>query len=79
VWGYGIVLREMAYPTEIPYKEYQDYEVGARIVEGKKMTIPHQYPDVVQKIMNACWCYRPVKRPSFQYIAMLLTKLSFNK
>lgn len=79
VWSYGIVLREMAYPTEIPYKEYNDYEVGGKIIDGEKMAIPYRYPETVQKIMKACWCYKPERRPSFQYITMLLTKLTFNK
>lgn len=79
MWSYGIVLREMAYPTEVPYKQYYDYEVAGKIVDGEKMDIPEQYHETVQKIMKACWCYKPEKRPSFRYITMLLTKLTFNK
>ena len=79
VWSYGVLLREMAYPNEIPYNEFQDYEVGAKIVDGERMAIPYRYPETVQKIMKACWRFNPEKRPSFQYITMLLTKLSFKR
>ena len=79
VWSYGVLLREMAYPNEIPYIEFQDYEVGAKIVDGERMAIPYRYPETVQKIMRACWRFNPEKRPSFQYITMLLTKLSFKR
>lgn len=78
VWSYAIVLWEMVYPGEVPYKEYQDYEVAPKIMEGEKLAIPTCYPDIVQKIMRACWHMKPERRPSFQYIAMLLTKLNFS-
>lgn len=76
VWSYAIVLWEMAHPTEMPYKEYEDYTVASAIMGGTKLAMPDQYPEVVKKIMTACWCLRPEKRPSFQYITMLLTKLT---
>lgn len=79
VWSYGIVLWEMAHPTDVPYQECYDYEVAGKIVGGEKMNTPKHYPETVQKIIRACWCYKPDKRPSFRYITMLLTKLTFNK
>lgn len=76
VWSYGIVLWEMANPTLVPYHKYEDFMVGSKIVEGEKLIPPSQYPEVVQKIMRACWQTQPDKRPSFRYITGLLTRVN---
>lgn len=79
VWSYGVVLWETANPTKVPYEECQDYQVCSRVIdEGLRLQIPREYPQTVQQIMQACWRTRPDKRPSFQYITMLLTKVNFN-
>lgn len=74
VWSYGIVLWEMSNSTLVPYYDYDDFIVGAKIIEGEKLEPPSHYPEVVQKIMRACWQIQPDERPSFCYITGLLTR-----
>lgn len=74
VWSYGVVLWEMANPTKLPYHEFQDFEVGVQIRDGRYPDIPSEYPKTVKEIMLACFNVKPAKRPSFQYISILLSK-----
>ena len=73
-----MVLWEMRNPTLAPYDTVDDFEVGVEVVAGRRPRIPEDYPDTLQKIMQACWHQKPEKRPSFQYIAALLTKETYN-
>lgn len=77
VWSYGVVLWEMENPSKLPYWQYDNLQVSIRVNDGERLDIPPLYPKTVQEIMLACWLKKPHKRPSFKYIAMLLTKLNF--
>ncbi len=76
VWSYGILLWEMDNPALVPYHHHEDYLVGSKIAEGEKLVPPSDYPEIVQKIMQACWQIQPDKRPSFRYITGLLTRVN---
>ena len=73
VWSYGVLLWEMRYPTIIPYTEMKsNMEVATQVTDGFRLNIPSDYPDVVQRIIKACWQKDPSKRPSFLLISNLL-------
>ena len=74
VWSYGVLLWEMRYPTVIPYPEIKgNMEVATQVTDGLRLTIPYDYPDVVQRIIKASWHKEASKRPSFLLISNLLS------
>lgn len=80
VWSYGVLLWEMYNPTEIPYKNIKDAaRLGMKLNRGLRLLIPEAYPTKVQRIMKACWQEDPTKRPSFIFIAQLLTSFAFTR
>ena len=74
VWSYGILLWEMFNPTKMPYPEYSDVQLTAKLAKGYTMPIPAECPPNVAKIMKSCWQLEPSKRPSFTFISVLLTR-----
>lgn len=77
VWSFGVVMWEMYNPKETPYKGMRNTEVAANVCMGTTLPIPHEYPETVKSIMNACWRQNPSERPSFLLIASLLTNAVF--
>ena len=72
VWSYGVTLWEMFNPTKLPYEECDDKACLERISKGQVMDIPENCPEIVKKIMKACWYQEPRNRPSFLYMSTLL-------
>ena len=78
VWSFGVVLWEMYNPSEIPYNTIKDTaRLAMKICKGLRLLIPEVYPLKVQRIMKACWQEAPTQRPSFIFIAQLLTSVAF--
>ena len=70
VWSYGVLLWEMRYPTILPYPEIENnMEVAIKVTNGLRLTIPNDYPDVVQSTIEACWQKEPSKRLDFLHIS----------
>ena len=77
VWSFGVVQWEMYFPTRIPYDELPDnMKCTLEICGGHRLSIPEEYPPMIQRIMKACWNSEPEKRPSFLLISSLLTNLT---
>ena len=77
IWSFGVVMWEMFYPDELPYKGMKNIQVAANVCTGKRLPIPEPYPENVARIMKACWQHEPSQRPSFLLIAMILTGVVF--
>ena len=79
VWSYGILLWEMFNPTEIPYPNFDDVQLTAKLARGYTMPVPDQCPSNIAKIMKSCWKFKPSDRPSFTLITVLLTRLNLRR
>lgn len=73
VWSYGITIWEMLSPTSQPYGDLDAKQCLEHITKGYQLALPPACPDIVGRIMKACWLQSPQKRPSFLYISQLLS------
>ena len=74
IWSYGILQWEMFNPAKLyPYPSLQNDEVVEKVTGGYRMPVPRCAPQLVIRIMKACWNSEPGKRPSFLLISNLLT------
>jgi len=65
VWGYGVVLWEMATLAEQPYQGWCNDEVVKLVKDGNVMQKPDDCPDILYDMMKECWARNPDNRPSF--------------
>jgi hypothetical protein len=72
VWSYGILQWEMFFPDRNPYHDMDNTQVVAKVVTGYRMPLPEECPELVGKIMKACWQHDPRSRPNFKLITSLL-------
>ena len=73
VWSYGITIWEVLNPTSTPYGDCDAKHCLEHITKGYVLAVSPACPDVVGKIMRACWLQSPTRRPSFLYISHLLS------
>jgi serine/threonine protein kinase len=76
VWSFGVVLWEMATLAEQPYQGLANEQVLQFVLAGGILERPLCCPDVVHRLMVACWLRRPSRRPRFLQIVMDLEILS---
>lgn len=74
VWSFGVTQWEMFQPGRVPYSALNSSQFSEKITKGHTLDIPDISPEIVAKIMQACWHWNTTKRPSFMYIASLLIK-----
>ena len=72
VWSFGVLLWEMYHPNQVPYAELNNIQVLSKVMSGRNLPIPPEYPTTVARIMKACWQREPEKRPSFLLISQTL-------
>lgn len=72
VWSYGILMWEMFNPDLIPYHTLDAMECMAKVGKGYRLSIPEKAPNILSRLMKACWNECPEKRPSFFLITTLL-------
>lgn len=65
VWSYGIVLWEMATLAEQPYQGLSNEEVFHFVKRRGTLTRPPECSDLMYNVMQACWSWRPMDRPTF--------------
>ncbi|CAF5062615.1 unnamed protein product, partial [Rotaria sp. Silwood1] len=69
VWSYGVLLWEIATLAEQPYQGYGNEEVVHYVRYGNiTLERPPNCPEILHKLMRACWTYLPVDRISFRSI-----------
>lgn len=74
IWSFGVVQWEMFQPMRVPYAAIDSDQLPNHIIKGHTLEVPDISPEIVTKIMRACWHWNATKRPSFMYIASLLMK-----
>lgn len=65
VWSYGVVLYEILTLAEIPYQGFSNEEVLNFVLRKGTVDIPKNCPEVIYKIMERCFKWRPNDRPTF--------------
>ena len=68
MWAYGVVLWEIFSCGQMPYKALSNPEVIQRILKAKPLPKPAHCPDMVYRIMLACWRIDPQMRPNFKEV-----------
>ncbi|CAH8541677.1 unnamed protein product [Schistosoma haematobium] len=71
VWSYGVVLWEIATFASLPYPGLSHEEVMKFVCEGGHLNLPEfttKLPDILLTLMNMCWEFEPIKRPTFYEI-----------
>ncbi|XP_074094296.1 insulin-like receptor isoform X1 [Cotesia typhae] len=65
VWSFGIVLYEILTMGELPYQGFSNDDVLSHILKKGIVTIPRNCPEIILKLMEKCFKWRPSERPTF--------------
>ncbi|CAF4112009.1 unnamed protein product, partial [Adineta steineri] len=69
VWSFGVLLWEIATLAEQPYQGYGNEEVVHYVRYGNiTLERPLNCPEILHKLMRACWTFSPGDRISFRSI-----------
>ncbi|CAF3377542.1 unnamed protein product [Rotaria socialis] len=69
VWSFGVLLWEIATLAEQPYQGYGNEEVVHYVRYGNiTLERPPNCPEILHKLMRACWTFPPGDRISFRSI-----------
>uniref|UniRef100_A0A8C4S597 non-specific protein-tyrosine kinase n=1 Tax=Erpetoichthys calabaricus TaxID=27687 RepID=A0A8C4S597_ERPCA len=79
VWSFGILLFEIISYGQIPYSEMSTNLAVERVKTGYRMPPPENCPDIIYKLMLACWNDRPKERPSFKELSEQLVNFNQNE
>ncbi|KXJ17437.1 Integrin-linked protein kinase [Exaiptasia diaphana] len=76
MWSYAILLWELV-TREVPFADLSPMEIGMKVaLEGLKPPIPPGVSSHMVKLVSICWNPDPSKRPRFDQIIPILTKMS---
>uniref|UniRef100_A0A6V7MAY0 receptor protein-tyrosine kinase n=1 Tax=Bracon brevicornis TaxID=1563983 RepID=A0A6V7MAY0_9HYME len=68
VWSYGIVLYEILSLAELPYQGLSNDEVMHHVMRKGTIDIDRDCPEIIQRVMEKCFKWRPFERPTFMEI-----------
>ncbi|CAF0942255.1 unnamed protein product [Adineta steineri] len=69
IWSFGVLLWEIATLAEQPYQGYGNEEVVHYVRYGNiTLERPSNCPEILHKLMRACWTFSPGDRISFRSI-----------
>jgi len=80
VYSFGVVLWQLV-TREVPFATMTPIQTAYAVAQGQRPEIPSSTPELLRRIICACWDPDSHKRPSFTYIAMALAdyaKMAFN-
>ncbi|XP_065577459.1 insulin-like peptide receptor isoform X2 [Artemia franciscana] len=76
IWSFGVVLWEMATLASQPYQGLSNEQVLKYVMDGGKMEMPEDCPDILYNLMLQCWKFQPKQRPRFvDIVEQLLPEL----
>jgi insulin receptor len=76
VWSYGVVLWEISTFAEQPYQGLANEQVLQYVLKGELLAKPGSCPDILYRLMLACWQKRPLNRPTFLRLIGILDSLT---
>lgn len=68
VWSFGVVLYEIVMLGELPYQGFSNEEVISHVLHKGKLSVSNECPEIVGKIIDKCFKWRPYDRPTFMEI-----------
>lgn len=68
VWSFGVVLYEILTMGEIPYQGFSNDEVLNHVLRKGTVIIPRNCSELILKLMEKCFKWRPSERPTFMEI-----------
>lgn len=68
VWSFGVVLYEILTLAEIPYQGFSNEEVLNHVLRRGTVNVPRNSPELIVKLMEKCFKWRPSDRPTFMEI-----------
>ncbi|XP_019637941.1 PREDICTED: fibroblast growth factor receptor 4-like [Branchiostoma belcheri] len=74
VWSFGIVLYEICSLGGDPYPGVAVSELKHRLQTGFRMEQPEDCPRAMYDVMQQCWRWQPIQRPSFNMLYLTLDK-----
>jgi len=74
-YSYGMVMWEVLNNGEIPYGELGEIQMIRAIEQGKKPPLGDNVDKTYVSIINACWNEVPEKRPTFDIILDMISKI----
>ena len=79
VWAFGITMWEVFTLCKAqPYEGMTDQEVIDDAFHGPERTLPHKpdaCPSEIHHVMLQCWVHEPEKRPTFEEVHTLLSRI----
>ncbi|KAJ8034341.1 Tyrosine-protein kinase JAK2 [Holothuria leucospilota] len=81
VWSFGVVLWEIFSYGKVPYYRYPDGReitsslLGDELRNGARLEAPANCPRIIIEMMNDCWTYEFVNRPTFKELGNKLGNL----
>eukprot|EP00056_Hartaetosiga_gracilis_P013539 m.225186 g.225186 ORF g.225186 m.225186 type:complete len:1405 (-) comp13859_c2_seq8:3644-7858(-) len=66
VWSFGVVCYECFTYGDLPYSGLSNQKVWVSVMEGHRLSKPHNCPRDVYKLMRKCWKHSPNDRPTFE-------------
>ncbi|XP_066155622.1 uncharacterized protein [Euwallacea fornicatus] len=76
VWSFGVVLWEIASLGAFPYKTFNNDQVIAHVLQGKRLEKPEMCTDQLYNVMLQCWQKNPDDRPKFAALSRQLDAAS---
>ncbi|KAL7056290.1 hypothetical protein AAHC03_020606 [Spirometra sp. Aus1] len=76
VWSYGITLWEVFSFGERPYKDMKGAQILSMLDQGLRLSRPPRCPDAVYAVMQECWNFEGVRRPTFAELVLTMSRLS---
>jgi serine/threonine protein kinase len=74
VYAFGILLNEML-SRKPPFTCSDPGRITELVLSGQRPDVPAMLPELVVKVMTSCWHAEPQKRPSFEEVLELLSKV----
>ena len=68
VWAFGVLLWEIATYGMAPYPGVELSEVYGKLEAGYRMQCPDNCPQPIYDLMQQCWQWDALERPTFEYL-----------
>ncbi|GAA49750.1 tyrosine-protein kinase SYK [Clonorchis sinensis] len=75
VWSYGITLWEVYSYGERPYRDMKGAQILAMLDQGLRLSKPSRCPESIYGIMQQCWHFEGVRRPTFAELVLTLSRI----
>jgi serine/threonine protein kinase len=72
IWSYGVLLYEFVTAGSVPYANFNNCQVKAKVAEGYRLAQPAGCLDEFYSLMMKCWSTDPSDRPQFREVITLL-------